>query len=356
MSGASRSPAMLLLACALAAALPCGAAGPPPLLASEPDAPAPADPAVVDAAIARALDYLAEQQEADGSFRSQLRGNTGVTSLCVMAFLAGGHTPGTGRYGEAISRGVDFVLGSMTADDMLVGKGGHRMYSHCISTLMLSEVNGMLDPERQGRLDDVLPRALKSILDAQRVKKGERHRGGWRYEKTSNDSDLSCTGWPILALRAARNSGAPVPEQAIADALDYVMRCRNKDGGFAYQPGQGSGLARAGVALLCFELAGRHGEASSEETGEWILRNLRQKESHWHYGTYYCAQATYQLGGKYWAAYSEHMHRTLLPQQQADGSFPPSSAGGGKAGPAYSTAMCALALSVPCCQMPIYQR
>jgi hypothetical protein len=37
-------------------------------------------------------------------------GHLGVTGLCGMAFLAGGHVPGRGRYGDVVGRAVDAVL------------------------------------------------------------------------------------------------------------------------------------------------------------------------------------------------------------------------------------------------------
>ena len=66
------------------------------------------------------------------------------------------------------------------------------MYSHAIATLFLTEVSGMVDPERQKKVDAVLPKALKIILTAQAVQKTDpRHASGWRYQRGSADSDLS---------------------------------------------------------------------------------------------------------------------------------------------------------------------
>ena len=47
----------------------------------------------VDAAVKRALRWLATQQQADGSFRTIENGQPGVTSLCMMAFIS--HPLGT---------------------------------------------------------------------------------------------------------------------------------------------------------------------------------------------------------------------------------------------------------------------
>src|SRR6267142_2630280 len=50
----------------------------------------------LDLAVDRALVWLAAQQRPDGSFPTLTQGQPGVTSLCVLAFMAHGHVPGDG--------------------------------------------------------------------------------------------------------------------------------------------------------------------------------------------------------------------------------------------------------------------
>ena len=78
--------------------------------------------------------------------------------------------------------------------------GSGPMYAHNISTLFISEVSGMVDPERQKRIAKSLPKALRLILRAQGVQKSPQHQGGWRYHPNSRDSDTSCSGWALMAL------------------------------------------------------------------------------------------------------------------------------------------------------------
>ena len=314
----------------------------------------------VDEAIDRGLAYLAEHQEKDGSFQSPMRHNTAITSLCVMAFLAKGHTPGREPYGDVIDRGIDFVLDSSQWNGMLVGENRSHgpMYSHTISTLMLSEVSGMVDPERQRKIDVALGKALRLILAAQSVQKPRHHQGGWRYQHNSRDSDISCTGWALMSLRSARNNGAAVPKEAIEKAVQFVLNCRNRDGGFGYQPGGGSGMARTGTALLCLELCGLHRSAVTIAAGDWILRNMGRGRSggFFYYGIYYCAQGMFQLGERHWEKFGEHLYDTLLKLQRDDGSWPEGRGNEAQAGRCYSTAMAILAMSVAYRQLPIYQR
>jgi len=330
----------------------------------------------VDAGVDRALAWLAQQQHKEGYWPSGMGKTPAVASLAVMAFLAKGYTPGTGPYGQHIDRGIDFVLSCQRPNGLIVGGKTHgAMYIHGMCTLMLSEVSGMVDPERQKRIDKALPHAVRLILTAQQVKKPDRYRGGWRYQPTSTDSDISLTGWQLMALRSARNNGAQVPKKAIEDAVGFVLRCRAekwtnpktkksitpKPGtgvGFAYQPGGAPGLARTSVALLCLELCGRHRCKEAVAAGDWVLRHRPTQfgSGYFYYALYYASQGMFQLGGRHWEQFAPHMYEMMLKFQAKDGSWPQGSGGEAAAGKCYSTAMGVLAMAVSYRQLPIYQR
>lgn len=306
-----------------------------------------------DAAVDGALAYLAKQQLPNGSFPGPQ--NPGASALCVMAFLARGYNPGLAPYGEVINRGVDYVLLSLNGE----GYAGPSMYHHCMCTLMLSEVSGMVDPERQKRVDLGLAKAVRVILAAQKVQKDAASQGGWRYNPGSNDSDLSLSGWAVMALRSARNNGAPVPKEAIDDAVKYILRCRMPDGGFGYQPNSGSGIGRTGVGLMCLELCGHHRDEITLKAGDYLMSNFPNnydKDTTFYYALYYCSQGMFQLGEEHWEKFAPVLYDVLLKLQQTDGSWPARGQHEAGAGPCYSTAMAVLALSVSYRQLPIYQR
>src|SRR5690349_9291443 len=90
------------------------------------------------ASIDRALKYLADHQQKDATWQTNLGPSTAVTSLGTMAFLARGHTPGQGPYGENVNRAIDFVVAHQMQNGLLSATNG-TMYDHGVSTVMLCE-------------------------------------------------------------------------------------------------------------------------------------------------------------------------------------------------------------------------
>src|SRR6476661_357448 len=65
----------------------------------------------VDNSVERGLTFLAAQQQPDGSFPTLPGAQPAVTSLCVLSFMAHGHNPGTGPYGERLERAIQYIIG-----------------------------------------------------------------------------------------------------------------------------------------------------------------------------------------------------------------------------------------------------
>jgi Prenyltransferase and squalene oxidase repeat len=338
-----------------------------PFESSLPAAPPTAQQKRVDDAVVRALKSLARDQEPSGAWRIRSYGeSTASTSLAVMAFMAAGHVPGEGPYGKRLERAIDWVLDHQQPIDttrgketvMLVARRSHGpMYSHGISTLMLCEVAGMLKKDRAKRCRETLEKAVRLIVKSQNVPKHDQHAGGWRYQASSRDSDLSVTGWQLLALRAARNIGCDVPKHNIDRAVEYVKRCQSRFGsGFGYQPGGGPTSTRTGTGILCLEVCGKHKSPEVMAGADYLLqRPLHSREPYFFYGVYYCTVGMFKVGGKYWSATRDHITRVLLASQRSDGSWY-GWGGERRYGETYCTAMAVLALAVEYRYLPIYQR
>ncbi len=307
----------------------------------------------VDQSIDRALAYLAASQRSDGAFAGTWGETAGVVGLAGMAFLSKGYLPGESDYGENINRCFDYIISKAAPDGYLGVAADGRMYSHGIATLFLSELSGMIDTNRQAVIDRVLPKAVYVILAAQRVPKDANNKGGWRYGPGSTDSDLSCSGWNLMALRSARLNGAPVPTQSIEDAVGYVLRHNDAQGGtFGYNGTSDSAITQTGNGLLCLELCGRHGTPPTLKAAKYLTQVYTQLPSQGQavYGLYYTAQALFQIGGNEWRTFSRWMYDFYIPRQTPAGAWE------GQGATAYSTAMCVLAFTVPYRQLPIYQR
>ena len=313
----------------------------------------------VDDAVDGALKYLASQQREDGSWNSGFGGpNAGVSSLALLAFLANGNTPERGPHSDVVARGLEYILKLPERDGLLYDRppGQGPMYCHGITTIMLAEVYGMTQSETvKKRLDG----AVQLILKAQKVNKDQNNKGGWRYQPNSGDSDISVSGWQLVALRAAKNCDLEVPKEAIEEAIAYIRRCGYPGGGFGYQPGGGPQQSRTGTGTLALQLCGLYDDALVQKGADYLMQNpLRWESEFFYYALYHCSNAMYQAGGKHWDFWKEHIEKLLLEKQSGDKSWPgsPGDGNASQAGPVYMTAMATLALSIQYRYLPIYQR
>jgi hypothetical protein len=330
--------------------------------AQEPDSdrPATVENLPVDRSIRRALNHLKSTQKPSGAWEGGFGEATSLTSLAVMAYLAAGHVPGEpGPYQQTVERGVRYVLDQQDAQGLLVSNTrGGPMYCHGISTLMLAEVSGMTSDQALGeRARAALARAVAVIVKAQDIKKGPEHAGGWRYQPNSTDSDISVSGWQMMALRAAKGAGCMVDASAIDRAVAYIKRCAVKGGGFTYQPNQGVNNPRTGVGILALEICDKHLTPEAVAGSEYLLKQpIHWGSQYFFYEAYYCSQAMFQIGEKAFKGYQPRLIQLLLERQQEDGSWLSGDGNDQSAGRNYCTAMGVLALAVEYCYLPIYQR
>lgn len=344
-----------------------------------------------DAAASRALQWLAAEQQPDGSFPSVDLGQPGVTGLCVLAFMAHGELPGHGRFGQQLERAADYVLTAQKENGLLtvIGPDGPEIsravsheigetasYNHAISSLAMSELYGSLEGNRSDQMRSAIAKALGATLEMQRWPKDQlKDRGGWRYlnDVSGMDSDLSITGWELKFLRSARNAGFDVPKESIDDAVAYIRRTYSKRfGTFVYAADNNSDLrsrGMAGAGILALAHAGLHNAPEARQSGEWILQHdfavYNQIEpftrtfsiDRYHYSLFNCCQGMYQLGGDYWERFFPGVVQTVLAHQEQDGSWPPESHfNDAQFGSAYTTALVLLTLGAPNDLLPIYQR
>ena len=339
----------------------------------------------IERGIDRGLEWLSQQQQADGSFAAPPAAQPAVTSLGVMAFMARGHLPEEGRYGEVLERAIDFVLSCQRADGLLsAAEPGQRhvdktpshgaTYNHGIAALMLCEAYGMTGANRARRIRLTIEKALDFSRQLQtRPKHYGEDLGGWRYVRLrwtqqSTDSDLSVTGWHLMFYRAAKNAEFDVPESFIDEAMEFVDRCWDPHQGvFRYSLIGGDrkySRGVVGVGILCQSMAGRHETAMAKTAGEWLLEHPFETfgsgigtGDRFFYSAYYCSQAMAQLGGRYWREFFPLLARVLMEAQHVSGAWPPEPRRGDSVfGNAYTTALAVLALTPAHQILPVYQR
>lgn len=334
-------PARLPAALAFLALL---AFSPPPCLGASEGTVTPE----LEQAVRRGLDYLARTQKADGSWPGNYGSVSGIVGLAMMTFLAHGELPDEGRYGHIIRRAVDYIIKTQQENGLLSGRGGSPMYSHGFATLALAEVYGMIDEPRVGP-------ALKKAVGL--IVKCQNRLGGWRYSVGSTDADTTVSGAQMVALRAAANAGVEVPVSAIQRGVAYYKRCFCAGGGFGYTGPDSPSPARSGIGLLVMSLCGAYNSKEAKATAELLMAgggNTMMNfgwSGYYYYACYYCSQAMFQAGGKYWHYWNETSTPALVAMQQPDGSWPRQGLD-----QVASTAMALLALEVNYDLLPIYQR
>jgi hypothetical protein len=297
----------------------------------------PRTTAAVNKGLASLARLQLEQGKDRGGFgKSGIDGSVAVAGLSGLAFMCSGSTPDIGPYGKQVKRCVDFLMNNTQPSGYIgrtVGNQGN-MYGHGFSSLFLGLAYGMAPQKRLGKS---IRSSVKLIIDAQN------DRGGWRYQPTKSDADLSITVCQIMALRAAREAGIHVPSDVREKCIGYVKKSQSADGGFNYT--QGSGYATfpcTAAGLVSLYSSGIYEGEVIEKGLKYLTRNkLRSGASYYYYGNYYGVQAMWHAGGAYWEKWYPAIRNELLNNQGADGLW------SGQRGKAYSTAMALIILQMP---------
>lgn len=333
----------------------------------------------VDAAVARALAWLVDQQTPAGSWNGDVghkrgdgyvvldptrhgvegEGHVGVTALAGLALLANGHVPDRGHYSDQLNALIDYLVRSCN-DIGYMSDNETRMYSHAFATLFLSQVYGM-SASRAQDVDATLRRAVSFIEATQN------RQGGWRYSPFTTETDLSVTVCQVQALRAARNSGIHVSRSCIDRVIEYVRNSRvdsgRWEGAFYYKIHGRAAYTKTSftvnaAAVTSLHSAGVYDESLYGPAVEYLEQHYDEVSSYYPYhyyywyGNYYAAQALHFEGGRRWDRYWNRVRDDLLGRQQADGSWPNSVGPGDE----FSTAMACLLLRVPAQYLPIFQK
>ncbi|MBX3426952.1 MAG: terpene cyclase/mutase family protein [Pirellulales bacterium] len=321
-------------------------------------------------AVEEALRWLARNQQKtglwhlDGPYADGTGPNNrdAATALALIAFQGNGHTPAgdsNDPYTRLTGKAWKALLARQDEQGNFFQEGSShgRLYTQAMCTIALCELYGMT---RDSIYREQAERAVNYCVKIQSSE------GGWRYFP-GEDSDLSVTGWFVIALQSARMAGLDVPPetfQRVSRFLDSVSH----DGGaqYAYVRGQGKKLSMTAEGLLCRQYLGwthdsaplnRGVEVLTQNLPSWSPKQGLRDSYYW----YYAAQACHHMEGEPWRKWNAVM-RVVLPEHQVKegrerGSWDPQgdewgSRGGGRL---LVTCLHTFMLEVYYRHLPIYQ-
>ncbi len=339
-----------------------------------------------EAAVKRALDWLAAHQDDDGKLdadgfmkrdppNAKCDGAGGghhgervpcgydgvTTAVALMAWSASGSTPVSGPYRSNVKRALAYCVASLER-----GPGSaYGMWNHGFCTQAVVDAY-MLRPDPE--LVPVIRRAVQAILRLQRAD------GGWSYYLRIGD--VPTTGVAASALALAARAGFAVPKDAVAAALTYLdARVDAKSGRSEYHDGaERKGYtptranAAAGLAVRALlgtlpkaKLAGKQ-VAAIQQKPVWKIefkevktrdgRKVRAQIGNLYpYQWYYTTVALFERGGTSWSTWFGGLKKALLKGQRKDGScagsWDPLGNYSTSAGRVFVTGLCTLMLQTP---------
>ncbi len=201
---------------------------------------------------------------------------------------------------------------------------------------------------------------------------------GWSYDYIDPDREFdpwprtSIAAWQVMALESARLSGVSVPDEAFDEAARFLEASREpRADWYCYRhdparlrsgyPTLPASTRAALFALSCIgrDIRGAEHAAARAYVLEHAPRGFRftnerdfvQRAQGNPYFWYQATLAMFRVGGSAWRRWNAALQETLLPAQDADGSWRPIDvyaryARDDESDRAYTTALCVLCLEV----------
>jgi hypothetical protein len=232
--------------------------------------------------------------------------------MALLALQGAGNTPQLGQFKKNVENGFKWLLEQQGDDGCFFHEGPfmHRFYTQGQCTIALCELLGMT---KDSRYRGPAEKAVQYLLDTQS------DAGGWRYEPRV-DSDVSVTGWIVMALQSARMAGLDVPEENLRRVERFLDRVALEGGSrYPYRQGEEIRVSMTAEALLCRQYLGWKRDDPRLIEGVTLLtqpENLidfgeRRDTYYWYYAT----QVVHHMEGEYWQRWNAVM-RQVLPEQQ----------------------------------------
>lgn len=278
-----------------------------------------------EVAVEKALQWLKQTQNADGSWGNGNRG--AMTGFALLAYLGRCETPMSIEYGESVLNGIIYLIDLGKKNNGLLSQtttGHHPVYEHGIATYAIAEAYtfcrqlGIKVPE----LDETTRKAAEIII------KGQGPTGGWLYGYTAaRGGDNSVGFWQIQALKACQHTGLWEPgdlDRPLRLSVEWLKSVQGTNGAIGYRNSASRSPGLTGGGVLCIQLVEGPRASAARKGIEYIVKNSEFK---WEdtsanlYYHYYNAQAMINYGGKEWDDYNERFRDTLLANQSPKGTW-----------------------------------
>jgi prenyltransferase beta subunit len=324
-----------------------------------------------EAAVRLGLQWLARQQRKDGSWslsgpykggvQDSFDNSQAATAMALLAFQGYGVTHTKGDFKKNVDDGWKWLLKEQDGEGSFFREGpfNHRYYTQGQCSIALCEILGMSKDEK---FKEPAERAIRHLIKSQSPE------GGWRYAPNA-DSDVSVTGWIVMALQSARMAKLEVPEDNLRQIERYLDRIAQQDGArYPYQRGGEIKLAMTAEAMLCRQYLGwRRSDPRMVDAMDWVTSEgnlISFERSRDAYFWYYATQAAHHMEGDWWKRWNGVM-RQILPEQQIkrgveagswDPSRPTEDAWARHGGRLYVTCLSIYMLEVYYRHLPIYTK
>jgi hypothetical protein len=337
-----------------------------------------------EAAVARALEWFAAHQNADGSWSYDHRTGpcqgrcgdpgrltdckTGATAMALLPFLGAGQTHREGKYKANVNAGLYWLVNhgmkvqnrnGMPAGDL--AQGGGSMYSHGLAAIVLTEAYAMTHDKG---LMTPAQLSINHIVYAQ-----DPVGGGWRYSPRQ-PGDTSVVGWQLMALKSGHMAYLQVPPGTIQGAIKFLDSVQMDSGSKYGYTGPGGGQATTAVGLLCRMYLGWKKDHPGIQRGVEYLAQIGPSGPKGGggnmYYNYYATQVMRHYGGDpgvegndKWDKWNKEMRDWLVNTQDMNGHQKGSwhmkgDHGSDAGGRIYCTSMATMILEVYYRHMPIY--
>lgn len=339
----------------------------PAEIGPRPDPVKAPEPAAIEAAIRRGVEFLATNQNKDGSWGSaHLKGGieiytpvpgghhafqSAVTALSISALIETGGDSETVK--KAIERGEDWLMENLPKVRRGSPDALYNIWSHAYGIQALVRMHKRVaDKDRRQKIEKLIVEQIGYLKRYESVDKG------WGYydfrsesQRPGTDSTSFMTAAVLVALREAKDIGVDVPEKLVKGAVDSIHRQRLPD--FSYLYGEymkwmpqhpinrpGGSLGRTQACNLALRMWGDE-KVTDKITKTWLDRlfarngwlSLARKTTiphesffavagyFFYFGHYYSGMLIEQLPAADRPFYQDHLATIMIRLQEKDGSW-----------------------------------